>query len=181
MRRKSISRAFSAGTLLIMSASMVATLLMPLVAYAKGPPKPTIVSPVMNANDVIENPTFEASACPTCVARYWSVFNTALGTLAWSGTVSGNGTTIVGDATAGTFTGSLFGKTAFENSTNYYVHLADSDGSQGPNSDDTYFTIVAKGPPVPEMSTWIAIVTVVTGFGLMYKFSPALRPKFDRA
>jgi len=176
MRRKFISRAFSAGTLLIMSASMASTLLMPLVAYAKGPPPPNFVSPSNNAIDQSVNLTLTLDDCTGCTSRQWWVADYTTGITEWSANVLNNGNSVVVNTTNGAFINDLLNHTALDNAGHYKWWAANTDGTgQGVNPTPWFFTTEAA--PVPEMSTWIAIVTVVTGFGLMYKFRPAFGSK----
>ena len=176
MRRKSISRAFSAGTLLIMSVSMVSSLLMPLVAYAKGPPPPNYVSPTNNAIDQSVNLTLILDDCTGCTSRQWWVADYDTGMTEWAANIASNGNSVVVNATNGNFQNDLAGHTALDNSAHYKWYAANTDGTgQGVNPTPWFFWTVAA--PVPEMSTWIAIVTVVTGFGLMYKFRPSFGSK----
>ena len=181
MRRKSISRAFSAGTLLVMSASMVSTLLMPSIALAGGggPPKPVVTYPTPSTTDASVNFTALWSHDPSCTFVEVDIVDSGSGSTLWYSSNQVSNSSVVVNDTNGTFQGVLSGQKQLAYSTIYVFRIRSVNG--GGETDSDLFNFTSEAAPVPEMSTWIAIVTVVTGFGLMYKFSPALRSKFDRA
>jgi hypothetical protein len=115
------------------------------------PATPSIASPTASATDVSRNPTITSSAFSSSeslshTSSTWQLAtDSGFSSVVWSKAAdTSNKTSIVVNATNGTFAGDLSGKTKLGSSTEYYVRVkyTDSEGSDSAYSTGISFTTI---------------------------------------